>query len=118
MELFITRFTFFSRWAMISTLGSISIKYKHILMTSCVLIPLASRSELNGPVFPVAGCNPPSKAQAAAGLYIGSCTSANFVIDTVKADRAKYYADQEIRIPPRVVVRRARGRRRKRLVEG
>lgn len=43
----------------------------------------------------------------AAGLYVGSCTSAKFVIDTVKADRAGHYADQEIRIPPRVASRRS-----------
>lgn len=42
---------------------------------------------------------PGKEARAEAGLYAGSCTSAKFVIDTVKADRAWHYADQEIRIP-------------------
>lgn len=33
-------------------------------------------------------------------VYTGSCTSAKFVIDTIKADRTEHYVDQEIRIPP------------------
>ena len=65
-------------------------------------IPAGRYFRIKWPVFPVAEfvvLTPGRETRAETGLYAGSCTSAKFVIDTVKAYRAGHYADQEIRIP-------------------
>jgi len=41
---------------------------------------------------------PGKEAQTETSLYV-SCTSAKFVIDTIKPDLVGHYADQEIRVP-------------------